>query len=144
MYWVTADSASNLALLASLMAVASSPFLSALRMRESPRVKCRWSSVKAAAGAAVVSATHSAAMTAGGPVAELRAMAFPRVPVDPDAPLRYRVQTFISRSMGLSFVFAACMTLFLACGTVAFEIRDRQIWQVVSKPNSLPILSKIN
>jgi hypothetical protein len=56
--------------------------------------------------------------------------------LDPDAPLRYRVQTFLSRSMGLSFTFAACMTLFLACGTVAFEIRDRQIWQVVAKPVS--------
>jgi hypothetical protein len=56
--------------------------------------------------------------------------------LDPESPLRYRVQTFIARSMGLSFYFAASMTLFLACATVAFEIRDRQIWQVVAKPIS--------
>ncbi len=56
--------------------------------------------------------------------------------LDPDAPLRYRVQTFMSRSLSLTFAVAACMTLFLSCSTVAFEIRDRQIWQLVSKPLS--------
>jgi len=54
--------------------------------------------------------------------------------LDPESPLRFRIQTFIARSMGLSFYLAAAMTLFLACATVAFEIRDRQIWQVVAKP----------
>jgi hypothetical protein len=54
--------------------------------------------------------------------------------LDPDAPLRFRVQTFISRSLGVTYVAASCMTLFLACSTVAFEIRDRQIWQVMTKP----------
>lgn len=54
--------------------------------------------------------------------------------LDPEAPLRYRIQTFISRSMNLTFVLAACMTLFLACATVSFEIRDRQIWQLMTKP----------
>ncbi|HRQ74436.1 MAG TPA: hypothetical protein PK098_00795 [Phycisphaerales bacterium] len=56
--------------------------------------------------------------------------------LDPGAPLRHRVQTFISRSVGLTFVIAACMTLFLSCATVAFEIRDRQIWSIVTKPMS--------
>jgi hypothetical protein len=54
--------------------------------------------------------------------------------LDPDSPLRFRIQTFISRSLGFTFYLAACMTLFLSCATVAFEIRDRQIWQVVTKP----------
>ena len=63
-------------------------------------------------------------------------VALPLIPLwlDPDSPLRYRVQTFIARSMGLTFTLAACMTLFLACATVAFEIRDRQIWQLMTKP----------
>ncbi len=56
--------------------------------------------------------------------------------LDPESPLRFRIQTFIARSMGLTFYLAAAMTLFLACATVAFEIRDRQIWQVVAKPIS--------
>jgi hypothetical protein len=56
--------------------------------------------------------------------------------LDAESPLRYQLQTFISRSMGLTFLVAACMTLFLSCATVAFEIRDRQIWQLVTKPLS--------
>ncbi len=60
----------------------------------------------------------------------------PLLPVwlDSEAPLRYQIQTFISRSMGATFFLAAMMTLFLACATVAFEIRDRQIWQLMTKP----------
>jgi len=62
----------------------------------------------------------------------------PLLPIwlDPEAPLRFRVQTFISRSFGLTFAITACMTLFLSCATVAFEIRDRQIWQLMTKPLS--------
>ncbi|MHC4416401.1 MAG: hypothetical protein ACYS0G_14090 [Planctomycetota bacterium] len=56
--------------------------------------------------------------------------------LDPEAPLRFRIQTFISRSLGLTYVLAALMTLFLSCATVAFEIRDRQIWQLMTKPLS--------
>jgi len=54
--------------------------------------------------------------------------------LDPESPLRFRIQSFISYSLGLTFGIAACMTLFLSCATVAFEIRDRQIWQLVTKP----------
>lgn len=54
--------------------------------------------------------------------------------LDPDSPLRFRIQTFIARSLGLTYVMAACMTLFLSCATIAFEIRDRQIWQLMTKP----------
>ena len=62
----------------------------------------------------------------------------PLIPLslDPDAPLRYRVQTFMSWSLGLAFWLAALMTLLLGCSTIATEIRDRQIWQVVTKPIS--------
>ncbi|MCH8824225.1 MAG: hypothetical protein IH984_12065 [Planctomycetes bacterium] len=59
--------------------------------------------------------------------------------LDPDTPLRFRLQTFISRSLTLTYVLAACMTLFLSCATVAFEIRDRQIWHLMTKP-----LNKMN
>lgn len=65
-------------------------------------------------------------------------IALPIIPMllnDQD-PLRFRVQAFISRSMGVTFVSAACLTLMLSCATIAFEIRDRQIWQLVSKPMS--------
>lgn len=60
----------------------------------------------------------------------------PLVPLrlDPEAPLRYRVQTFLSTSLDLTYYIAALMTLFLACATVSFEIRDKQIWQLMSKP----------
>lgn len=60
----------------------------------------------------------------------------PLLPIwlDPEAPLRFRIQTFISRSLSLTYALAACMTLFLSCATVAFEIRDRQIWQLMTKP----------
>jgi len=54
--------------------------------------------------------------------------------LDPESPLRHRVQTFISRSVGMTFVFCACMTIVLGCATVSFEIRDRQIWQIMCKP----------
>ncbi|MHC4769826.1 MAG: ABC transporter permease subunit, partial [Planctomycetota bacterium] len=62
----------------------------------------------------------------------------PLLPIwlDPETPLRFRIQTFISRSLGMTYALAACMTLFLACATVAFEIRDRQIWQLMTKPMS--------
>ena len=62
----------------------------------------------------------------------------PLVPlwIDSGEPLRYQIQTYLSRSISLTYVLLACMTLVLGCGTVAFEIRDRQIWQVMTKPVS--------
>ncbi|MFO0874808.1 MAG: hypothetical protein U0575_12670 [Phycisphaerales bacterium] len=63
-------------------------------------------------------------------------VALPLIPlwIDAAQPLRYQVQTFISRSLTLTYVAAACMTLLLSCATVSFEIRDRQIWQLMTKP----------
>ena len=51
-------------------------------------------------------------------------------------PLRYQLQTFISSGTSLVFLVAACLTVFLSCSTVAFEIRDRQIWNILTKPVS--------
>ncbi len=64
--------------------------------------------------------------------------ALPLIPIllDPESPLRHRVQTLLSRSLGTTFIIAAFLTVFLGSATVAFEIRDRQIWQVLTKPVS--------
>ena len=56
--------------------------------------------------------------------------------IDGNEPLRHQIQTYLSRSISLTYVLLACMTLILGCATVAFEIRDRQIWQVMTKPVS--------
>lgn len=60
----------------------------------------------------------------------------PLVPlaIESGDPLRYRVQTFLSWSLGVSIGLAALLTLVLSCSTVALEIRDRQIWQTLTKP----------
>lgn len=54
--------------------------------------------------------------------------------LDPEQPLRFRIQSYISWGVGLSFAIVAVMTLFFSCASVAFEIRDRQIWQLMTKP----------
>lgn len=54
--------------------------------------------------------------------------------LDPSTPLRYRVQSFLSYSVGVSFALSALLVLFLAVGSVSFEQRDRVIWQTVTKP----------
>ena len=56
--------------------------------------------------------------------------------IDPTTPLRYQVQTFLSRSMDTMYVVCAFLTVFLGCATVAFEIRDRQAWLTLTKPVS--------
>ena len=54
--------------------------------------------------------------------------------LDDSTPLRYRVQNFISWGTGGTFWVIALLTVFLAVGTVAFEQRDRVIWQTMTKP----------
>ncbi len=63
-------------------------------------------------------------------------VALPMIPlwIDPKEPLRYQVQSYLSKSVSLTFLLAASMTVLLSCATVAFEIRDRQIWQLMTKP----------
>jgi len=54
--------------------------------------------------------------------------------LDPESLLRYRVQSFMQYSVSGSFWVLALLTLFFSVGTVAFEQRDRIIWQTMSKP----------
>jgi hypothetical protein len=54
--------------------------------------------------------------------------------LDPGTPLRYRVQSFLSYGTGGTFWVIATLVLFLSVGTVAFEQRDRVIWQTMTKP----------
>ncbi|MFW5652672.1 MAG: ABC transporter permease [Planctomycetota bacterium] len=54
--------------------------------------------------------------------------------LDPSQALRYRIQTFLSYGTGLTYGLLAVMTLFMSVATVAFEQRDKQIFQIVSKP----------
>jgi ABC-type transport system involved in multi-copper enzyme maturation permease subunit len=56
--------------------------------------------------------------------------------LDEEALLRYRVQSFLQYSVGGTFWTLAMLTLFFSVGTVAFEQRDRIIWQTMSKPIS--------
>lgn len=54
-----------------------------------------------------------------------------------DQPLRYRVQTFLQFGTTGTFVLLAVLTLLFGCATVAFEQRDRVIWQTMTKPVSV-------
>lgn len=54
--------------------------------------------------------------------------------LDADTPLRYRVQAFLTYGTGGTFWISAVMVLFLGCGSVAFEQRDKIIWQTMTKP----------
>lgn len=56
------------------------------------------------------------------------------ITLDVAQPLRYRVQSFIQYSMGGSFWIIAILVLLFSVSTVAFEQRDRVIWQTMTKP----------
>jgi ABC-type transport system involved in multi-copper enzyme maturation permease subunit len=66
----------------------------------------------------------------------LMLVTLPLIPlwIDSEEPVRYQLQNFLSDSMSLVYTLAACMTLVLACATVSFEVRDRQIWHLITKP----------
>jgi hypothetical protein len=51
-----------------------------------------------------------------------------------DQPLRYRVQQWLQYGLGFTTLFLSFLTVFLAVGTVAFEQRDKIIWQTATKP----------
>jgi len=53
-----------------------------------------------------------------------------------EQPLRYRVQSFISFSTGLSFWTIAVLTLLFSAASVTGEQRDKIIWQTMTKPVS--------
>jgi hypothetical protein len=56
--------------------------------------------------------------------------------LDEAQPLRYRVQSFLQYSVTATFWVLALLTLFFSVATVAFEQRDRLIWQTMVKPVS--------
>jgi len=56
--------------------------------------------------------------------------------LDPEQPLRYRVQSFLQYSTTGTLWTLALLTLFFSTATVAFEQRDRLIWQTMVKPVS--------
>ena len=51
-----------------------------------------------------------------------------------DGTLPGKVQNFLAWSLGTVNLFLGLLTIFLACGSLAGEIRDRQIHTVVTKP----------
>jgi hypothetical protein len=51
-----------------------------------------------------------------------------------DQPLRYRVQAFLQYATGGAFWLTAILVLFFSVATVAFEQRDKIIWQTATKP----------
>ncbi len=54
--------------------------------------------------------------------------------LDADQPLRYRVQIFLQYGVGGAFWVLALLTSFFSIASVAFEQRDRIIWQTATKP----------
>lgn len=54
--------------------------------------------------------------------------------LEPNTPLRYRVQSFMQYGATGSFWVTAVLVLFLSAATVAFEQRDKVIWQTMTKP----------
>lgn len=53
-----------------------------------------------------------------------------------EQPLRYRVQSFLQYSNQFAFWVIALLVLFFGAATVAFEQRDKIIWQTMTKPVS--------
>lgn len=54
--------------------------------------------------------------------------------MDQNSPLRYRVQAFLQYATGGAFWLIAMLVVIFSCATVAFEQRDRVIWQTMTKP----------
>ena len=63
-------------------------------------------------------------------------VALPLLPLtmDEEAPIDQFVQAYLVRSLDLSYAMAAILVLVIACSTVAFDIRDRHIWHIATKP----------
>jgi len=63
-------------------------------------------------------------------------VALPLLPLtlDREAPIDQLVQAYLARSIGLSFAMSAVLVLLIGCSTVCFDIRDRHIWHLVTKP----------
>lgn len=122
-------------LAASLAAVPSFLFLFALLIRLILLGLDRASPMFAVAGGVVREAMRLRIAVVFAAVA---IAAIPLLPawIDPTTPLRYQIQTFLSRSLDIMYVVCAFLTVFFGCATVAFEIRDRQAWLTLTKPVS--------
>lgn len=51
-----------------------------------------------------------------------------------DQPLRYRIQQWMQYGTGFGYLILALMTAFFCAASVAFEQRDKIIWQTMTKP----------
>ncbi len=51
-----------------------------------------------------------------------------------EQPLRYRIQQWMQYGTGFGYMILALMTVFFCAASVAFEQRDKIIWQTVTKP----------
>ncbi|MDG2478141.1 MAG: hypothetical protein P8M32_09675 [Phycisphaerales bacterium] len=54
--------------------------------------------------------------------------------LDQSAPIGQVVQAYLARSLGLAFLVAALLVLLVGCSSICFDIRDRHIWHLVTKP----------
>ncbi|MEM8758427.1 MAG: hypothetical protein AAGF47_11675, partial [Planctomycetota bacterium] len=54
--------------------------------------------------------------------------------MDPETPLRYRVQSFLQYGTGGSFWLIALLVVAFSVSTVATEQRDKILWQTITKP----------
>ncbi len=54
--------------------------------------------------------------------------------LDDDQPLRYRVQSFLQWGTGFSFWVLGILVVLFGAATIAFEQRDKIIWQTMTKP----------
>lgn len=54
--------------------------------------------------------------------------------LDPETPLRYRVQSFLQYGAGGSFWLIALLVLFFSAASLTSEQRDKVIWQTITKP----------
>jgi ABC-type transport system involved in multi-copper enzyme maturation permease subunit len=54
--------------------------------------------------------------------------------LDDEQPLRYRVQSFLQWGTGFSFWVLGILVVLFGAATVAFEQRDKIIWQTMTKP----------
>lgn len=54
--------------------------------------------------------------------------------MNPDTPLRYRVQSFLQYASSSTFAFIALLVVFFGAATVTYEQREKVIWQTMTKP----------
>ena len=63
-------------------------------------------------------------------------LSLPLLPLslDQSAPIAQVVQAYLARSLGLAFLVAALLVLLVGCSSICFDIRDRHIWHLATKP----------